>query len=197
MVGDVFRRLVAKTVAQQFGLAIERATIPFQHVLSTRAGTECIAHAIQALTDLDPAQSWGVRCGVIVRAMLQGLQTVVGGNAALPFVMPLNGSASTYLWEDQDGVEPPSLQAGSVVRKVTHSCRPRPCTAPCSAIPALDDERLFAFLDDAYFVCSPDRVSAICWILQNVLFHHSSDPCPPREDQVWNKGRRGATCASR
>ena len=25
----------------------------FQHALSTRAGTECIAHAIQALTDLD------------------------------------------------------------------------------------------------------------------------------------------------
>ena len=50
---DVFRRLVARTMAQQLGPAIERATSPFQYALSTRAGTECIAHAIQALTDLD------------------------------------------------------------------------------------------------------------------------------------------------
>ena len=53
--GDVFRRLVARTIAQQLGPAIERATSPFQYALSTRAGTECIAHAIQALTDLDPS----------------------------------------------------------------------------------------------------------------------------------------------
>ena len=52
--GDVFRRLVARTIAQQLGPAIERATSPFQYALSNRAGTECIAHAIQVLTDLDP-----------------------------------------------------------------------------------------------------------------------------------------------
>ena len=51
----MFRRLVARTIAQQLGPAIERATSPFQYALSTRAGTECIAHAIQALTDLDPS----------------------------------------------------------------------------------------------------------------------------------------------
>ena len=42
---DVFRRLVARTMAQQLGPAIERATSPFQYALSTRAGTECIAHS--------------------------------------------------------------------------------------------------------------------------------------------------------
>ena len=36
--GEVFRRFTAKTIAQ----------------LSTRAGCECIAHALQALTELDP-----------------------------------------------------------------------------------------------------------------------------------------------
>ena len=51
--GDEFRRLVARTMAQQLGPEIERATSPFQFALSTRAGTECIAHAIQALTDLN------------------------------------------------------------------------------------------------------------------------------------------------
>ena len=51
---DVFRRPVARTMAQQLGPAIERATGPFQCALSTPAGTECLAHGIQALTHLDP-----------------------------------------------------------------------------------------------------------------------------------------------
>ena len=37
-----------------------------------------------------------------------------------------------------------------------------------------EDERLFAFLDDVYVVCSPDRVNAIFGVLQNVLFIHSA-----------------------
>ena len=45
----------------------------------------------------------------------------------------------------------------------------------------LEDERLFAFLDDVYVVCSPDRVNAIFGLLQNALFIHSAT-------QVWNRG---------
>ena len=82
---DVFRRLVARTMAQQLGPAIERATSPFQHALSTRAGTECIAHAIQAFTDLD-------HTGTVVSidgigAFDVGLFTVEGGDSAMPFVL--------------------------------------------------------------------------------------------------------------
>ena len=36
--GDIIRRMVARTTAQQLGPAIERATAPFQHALTTRAG---------------------------------------------------------------------------------------------------------------------------------------------------------------
>ena len=46
VVGDVLRRLVARTMAQQLGKAVEAATAPHQHALSTRAGTECVAHAM-------------------------------------------------------------------------------------------------------------------------------------------------------
>ena len=53
--GDLLRRLVARTMAQQLGPAIERSTAPFQCALTTRAGTECIAHAVQALTDVNPS----------------------------------------------------------------------------------------------------------------------------------------------
>ena len=38
---------------KRFCPALRMGTSPFQYALSTRAGTECTAHAIQALTDLD------------------------------------------------------------------------------------------------------------------------------------------------
>ena len=42
--GDVLRRLVSRTIAQQIMPAVERFTSPFQCALRTRAGTECVAH---------------------------------------------------------------------------------------------------------------------------------------------------------
>ena len=53
--GDMVRRLVARTISQQISKAVEQATSPFQYALSTKSGGECIAHSLQALTDLDPA----------------------------------------------------------------------------------------------------------------------------------------------
>ena len=52
--GDVVRRLVARTISQQLGPEVEQATSPYQYAMSTRAGCECIAHALQGLTELDP-----------------------------------------------------------------------------------------------------------------------------------------------
>ena len=51
VVGDVVRRLVGRTIAQQL---MEGATAPFQYALSTKAGCECVAHALQALSELNP-----------------------------------------------------------------------------------------------------------------------------------------------
>ena len=39
---------------QQLGPVVKAATSPFQYALSTRSGCECIAHALQAVTELDP-----------------------------------------------------------------------------------------------------------------------------------------------
>ena len=54
VVGDVLRRLVGRTIAQQLMPAVERYTAPFQYALKTRAGTECVAHMLQPLTEADP-----------------------------------------------------------------------------------------------------------------------------------------------
>ena len=40
VVGDVLRRLVGRTMAQQLMPEVERFTAPFQYALKTRAGTE-------------------------------------------------------------------------------------------------------------------------------------------------------------
>ena len=52
--GSSFRRLVGKTLARQFGAVVEQVCAPFQFALSTRAGTDCVGHAIRVMTDLDP-----------------------------------------------------------------------------------------------------------------------------------------------
>ena len=46
VVGDTFRRLVARTIAQQINPAVEKATASYQYVLTTRAGVESVAHVI-------------------------------------------------------------------------------------------------------------------------------------------------------
>ena len=54
VVGDVVRRLVARTITQQLGPQVEAATAPFQFALSTRAGSECVAHVVQGLCEVNP-----------------------------------------------------------------------------------------------------------------------------------------------
>ena len=53
-VGDTLRQLVARTIAQQLSVAVEAAIAPFQFALSAQAGTECVAHAMQSLTEENP-----------------------------------------------------------------------------------------------------------------------------------------------
>ena len=50
--GDIVRRLVARTISQQLMERVEAATAPFQYAMSTRAGCECVAHALQGITEM-------------------------------------------------------------------------------------------------------------------------------------------------
>ena len=49
-------------------------------------------------------------------------------------------------------------------------------------------ERLFAFLDDIYLVCSPDRVLPIFQALEIELWVHSRIQIHQGKTQLWNKG---------
>ena len=107
--GDVMRRLVGRTVAHQIMPAVERFTAPFQYALRTRAGTECVAHVLQALTEANPDATVLSIDGVsafdmVSRAMLAALRRVPGCDQILPFVRLFYGSQSRYFWEDDAAV---------------------------------------------------------------------------------------------
>ena len=84
VVGDVIRRLVARTISQQLSKTVEAATAPFQYALSTRAGCECVAHTLQGLTELNPRATVVSIDGISVydqisrAAMFSGLLNVEG-----------------------------------------------------------------------------------------------------------------------
>ena len=109
VVGDVFRRLVARTIAQQYSKMGEAATHPFQYALSTIAGTECVTHIVQALTSENPEATILSMDGIgaydlISRnAMFRGVADMGGRDKVIPFARLLCGFPSTFLWEEDSG----------------------------------------------------------------------------------------------
>ena len=57
VVGEIFRRVTARTIAQQYSKKVEVATAPFQYALKTRSVCETVAHILQVLTELDPSST--------------------------------------------------------------------------------------------------------------------------------------------
>ena len=104
-----FRRLVAKTLARQYGGAVEAACAPYQFALSTRAGTDCVGHVVRLLTDEKPRATLlsiggvGAYDHVLRSAMLSKLHNVPGARAMLPFVRLAYAQRSEYTWEAEDG----------------------------------------------------------------------------------------------
>ena len=80
VVGDVFRRLVGRTLAQEYASELQAACMPFQYGLSTRAGTEALVRLLRVATEMDPRatvlsiDAVGAFDHVSSRAMLAGLQ---------------------------------------------------------------------------------------------------------------------------
>ena len=110
--GDVIRRLVARTIAQQLEKTVEAATPPHQHALSTRSGCECIAHSLQGMCEMDHTctvlsnDGIGAFDRISRAAMLDGLLNVARARAGgLPFVLMFY-APSAYLWEDDARVIP-------------------------------------------------------------------------------------------
>ena len=109
VVSDFLRRAVARTMAQQVSKEVKDATVPFQYVLKTKSGCECVSHILQSLTESSPrctimsVDGVGAFDLVSRNAMLRGLTSLPSGGRLLPFVPMFYGQPSVFLWEDETG----------------------------------------------------------------------------------------------
>ena len=183
VVGEVVRRLVARTMAQQLGPQVEAATAPFQYALSSRAGSECVAHVIQGLCEVNPEATVMLIDGISAfdqisrAAMLDGLFSRCGVKA-IPFVRMFYSSPSVYIWEDAEGVKHSILQGeggeqGDPLMPLLYSLGQHSALEVTQEELA-EEECLLAYHDDIYVVSPvPDRVSHVYATLQRHLFSHA------------------------
>ena len=101
-----FRRFVVKTLARQFGKAVVATYAPFQFALSTRAGTDCVGHAIhyRAATVLS-IDGIGAYDHVHRSAMVAKLLEVPSLRGLVPFVRSTNTRPTSYTWIESDGTQ--------------------------------------------------------------------------------------------
>ena len=196
--GDIIRRLVARTISQQWATAVERATAPFQYALTTKSGAECIAHELQTLTDLDDRATVlsidGIGAFDLISrgSMLEGLRSVDGGSSALPFVLQFYGNPSSYLWTADNGVTHGIWQGeggdqGDPLMPMLYALGQHQALRSVQSHLGAG-ESLFAFHDDIYTVSQPERVGDIHNLLRDELWHHSRIQIHAGKTQIWNRG---------
>ena len=82
--------------------AVEAACAPFQFALSTRAGVDCVGHAVRAATDANPMTTVlslngiGAYDHVFRASVMSKLLEVPSLHHLLPFVRQAYGSATSY-----------------------------------------------------------------------------------------------------
>ena len=191
--------LSQKTISHQIRVQVEKATAPFQYALSARAGCVCIAHALQAMTDADPEATILSVDGISATCGDDpGSQTDGRGRRSLAVRESVLWFPSTYLWEDDEGVVHEVVQGeggeqGDALMPALFSLGQH---RSLEAIQARlrPSERLFAFLDDVYAVCSPGRAADVFTTIQEQLATvgirvHDG------KTQLWNRPGRVPTGA--
>ena len=196
--GDSLRRLVARTLAKQFGPEMEAACAPYQYALSTRAGTECVAHVLRAALEEDSLNTIlsvdGIGAYDLVRrrAMLQKLRTLPKAKAMLPFVLLSYGQPSEYLWVNDEGEVKTVKQGeggeqGDPLMPALFSLGQH-AALEAIANELLPTEKLMAFLDDVYLLCKPERVKHL---YERVAYHleaHTGIRLNMGKTKVYNRG---------
>ena len=198
IVGDVFRRLVAFTLAQQYSKVGEGATHPFQYALSTRAGTECVTHIVQALTSENPESTIlsidgiGAYDSICQNAMFRGVADMCDGDKLIPFVRLFYGSPSTYLWEDDSGKvhhvqQGEGGEQGDPFMPLLFSLGMHGALVTVKS-KLKEGEKLFGYLDDVYVICTPKRVLDVFRLLETELHNRVSISIHQGKTQIRNRG---------
>ena len=191
--GTSFRRLVAKTLARQFAQEVEAACAPVQFALSTRAGTDCVGHAVRAATEANPQATVlsidgvGAYDHVHRSAMMAKLLEIPALRGLIPFVKSSYGQPS---WTDADGVQHDIHQheggeQGDPLMPLLFSLAIHNALAEVRE-GMLPTELLFAFLNDVYVVSNPDRTRPLYDLLGEKLAH-AGIRLHAGKTRMWNK----------
>ena len=195
--GATFRRLVARTLAKQFAEEVESACAPYQFAMSTRAGTDCVGHAVRAITDGSETATVlsidgvGAYDHIHREAMLGKLQTLPQASRMLPFVRLAYAQPSQYEWVDESGAvrmihQGEGGEQGHPLMPLLFSLGIHDALARVDA-QLREGEHLFAFLDDVYTIAEPDRIRFIYDRLQEELSAHAGIQLHTGKTRVWNR----------
>ena len=196
VVGDVLRRLVSRTLAQQFAERFDAACQPYQYALSARCGSEALVHTLQYLTQTSPAMTVlsvdgvGAYDHVSRLAMLQALRDTPDACRVLPYVRLWYSTPSTYVWIDGNNCPHRVTQAeggeqGDPLMPALFSLgMHRALTALQTELQP--GERVFAFLDDLYIVAAPERVRTLFDAVARRLYEEVRISLNHAKTRVWN-----------
>ena len=198
--GDILGRLVCRTIAQQISDVVEAVAAPYQYALSTRAGTECIAHILQTLTADNPRTTVlsidGIGAFDLIsrKSMLEALMTVEGGPDIMPFVRQFYGQPSMCLWESDDGIvhqieQGEGGEQGDPLMPLLFALGQHAIL--CARDEGLaKGERLMAFLDDVYISTNPEGLKQAYGGAERELWRHARIRVHEGKTQVWNSSWR-------
>ena len=206
VMGDVFHRLVSRTLAQQFSTPLQEACAPYQYALSTRSGAEALARALRVATDSSTSTTVvsldgvGAYDHISRRCMFDGLFASPALAPLIPLVRLFYGGDSEYLFYDASGAAHSVLQSegeqgdplmpGLFAVGIHQALR----AAHSSFEPGED---LFAFLDDTYISCpTADRAAPTFRALRDALAAHANIEKKKTSMCTWVRrgfGIRGAS----
>ena len=196
VMGDVFRRLVARTLAQQCGDAFQEACLPFQYALSTRAGADSLARAVQIAIDDDPRTTIlsidgvGAYDHISRRCMREGLRDEAALLPLLPYVAQFYGSPSTYLFFDESGCPSDIHQGeggeqGDPLMPALYALGQHKALLQAREA-LLPGEQLYAYLDDVYATCPPERAGILFEALSTALQARANVQVHLGKTRAWN-----------
>ncbi|CAE7215665.1 unnamed protein product [Symbiodinium sp. KB8] len=168
VVGDVLRRLVGRTLAQEYASELQAACMPFQYSLSTRAGTEGLVRLLlRVATEIDPRatvlsiDAIGAFDHVSRHAMFAGLGQRPGLQPLLPYVRH-NSMPPTARTLGRGGARRPAH-----ARFARHRATPPALAAVHTQLQ--EGKAVFAYLDDIYVVAVPERIRELLDACQRAL----------------------------
>ncbi|CAE7295982.1 pol [Symbiodinium natans] len=198
VIGDFLRRLIARTLAQQFAPSLEEACRPHQYALGNRAGLDALVDHVQARCALDPTltvvslDASAAFDGISRQAILHELRHLPEAAALLPFARLWLGRPSSFVW-----------QQGSTTRRITQAegveqGDPLSTALFCLGLrPALRDlqreiredlgERIVAYLDDVTILASPQRALHLVQRFESLLARHMQLRLNLAKTALWNE----------